>query len=60
MVAENRGNLKPETMSAIDSLKDLRDQIAHGKDNGTGIHIVERYFVGAKDYASTVSSVVLL
>lgn len=36
--------LTDEEKLSIDSLKALRDQIAHGKDNNTGYLIVSRYF----------------
>lgn len=38
-----------EETSAIDSLKNLRDQAAHGKDNNTGYVVVTRYFKAVED-----------
>lgn len=43
-----------ETRSAVDSLKDLRDQLAHGKDNGTGLVTVLKYYAGAKRYIANM------
>ena len=39
---------KIENLSAIDSLKTLRDQIAHGKPNGTGFITVRDYYNKSK------------
>lgn len=36
--------MSPEEKEAINSLKTLRDDIAHGKHNGTGYMVVKRYF----------------
>lgn len=44
---------------AVDSLKTLRDQIAHGHRNGTGLSIVEGYFSCAKVFVQEFSIVVL-
>lgn len=41
-----------ENMSAVDSLKDLRDQIAHGKHNGTGYLTVKEYYNRSKLFVS--------
>lgn len=49
-----------ENISAIDSLKTLRDQIAHGKPNGTGYITVRDYYTRSKrfvlDFATVVNS----
>ncbi|MGV6848971.1 MAG: HEPN domain-containing protein [Marinibacterium sp.] len=51
---------RPENVSAIDSLKALRDQIAHGKPNGTGYMTVKDYYERSKrfvlDFAAVVGS----
>lgn len=48
----------PESLSAIDSLKTLRDQIAHGKPNGTGYMTVKNYYVKSKRFVSDLALVV--
>lgn len=40
-------HLTEENLSAIDSLKNIRDQLAHGGDNGTGFTVIRRYFESA-------------
>jgi len=45
---EIKATTAPENIDAIDSLKTLRDQIAHGKQNGTGYSIVQHYFSSAR------------
>lgn len=45
--------------SAVDSLKTLRDQVAHGAYNGTGFTTVEGYYVGAKRFVEAVSDELL-
>lgn len=44
---------------AVDSLKTLRDQVAHGRRNGTGFTIVKGYFKNAKLFVRKYSLVVL-
>ncbi|WP_155984359.1 HEPN domain-containing protein [Paracoccus pantotrophus] len=44
---------------AVDSLKTLRDQFAHGRRNGTGFTIVKAYFDNAKIFVQKFSVVVL-
>ncbi|WP_147335682.1 HEPN domain-containing protein [Pseudotabrizicola alkalilacus] len=44
---------------AVDSLKTLRDQVAHGKRNGTGFSVVQGYYLNSKRFVRAVSSVVL-
>lgn len=44
---------------AVDSLKTLRDQIAHGHRNGTGFSVVNGYFDSAKSFIQKFSTVVL-
>ena len=45
--------------SAVDSLKALRDQVAHGKTNGTGFNIVRQYYQELKPFLETVGKVIL-
>ncbi|MEE4208011.1 MAG: HEPN domain-containing protein [Parvularcula sp.] len=52
-------NLSPADLEAVDSLKTLRDQIAHGRPNGTGFRTVEQYYSSAKRVISEISSVIL-
>ena len=47
-----------ENISAVDSLKTLRDQIAHGKPNGTGYMTVRDYYVKSKRFVGDFASVV--
>lgn len=55
-----KNNTKPENISAVDSLKTLRDQIAHGKPNGTGYMTVKDYYSRSKrfliDFAAVVTA----
>lgn len=48
-----------EDREAVDSLKTLRDQIAHGKPNGTGLNTVSNYFSGAKRFSNVFGEVLL-
>lgn len=48
----------PENTSAIDSLKTLRDQIAHGKPNGTGYMTVKNYYERSKRFVVDFAAVV--
>jgi hypothetical protein len=43
---------------AVDSLKTLRDQIAHGKPNGTGYLVVKQYFKESCKYIGKLNDVV--
>lgn len=45
-----------EAKNAVDSIKGLRDQLAHGDDNGTGYGTVKRYHAGVRAYARAVFS----
>ena len=49
-----KGGMTPEEINAIDSLKNLRDQIAHGKDNNTGYLVITRYFEAIVDFPQKV------
>jgi hypothetical protein len=42
--------LGDEEQAAIDSLKALRDQIAHGGDNNTGYIVITRYFKAVENF----------
>ena len=44
---------------AVDNLKTLRDNIAHGRHNGTGFYTVKDYFDCAKIFVKKYSIVVL-
>ena len=46
-------------IAAVDSLKTLRDQIAHGKNNGTGYGTVKGYYQRAKAFVVDFNSVIL-
>lgn len=45
--------------SAVDSLKAIRDQIAHGNSNGTGYATVAGYYNDAKAFITKVGNVIL-
>lgn len=55
---EIKAQTPPASMSAIDSLKTLRDQVAHGKPNGTGYMTVKGYYKSSKRFVSDFASVV--
>jgi hypothetical protein len=43
--------------NAVDSVKDLRDQLAHGAENGTGYGVAKTYHVGVRGYAAHLVTV---
>ena len=47
--------MTPEETAAIDSLKALRDQIAHGRDNNTGYVVISRYFEAVISFPEKLS-----
>lgn len=51
--------LDNETVEAIDSLKNLRDILAHGGDNGVSLGTVKRYFSAVDRYAQAMHQVLL-
>lgn len=55
--------IKEETLDAerdaVDSLKTLRDQIAHGRRNGTGFTVVKGYLDSAKIFVRKFSLIVI-
>jgi len=53
-----RGRTDIKNLSAIDSLKTLRDQIAHGKPNGTGYITVKDYYSNTKRFVFDVAAVI--
>lgn len=48
-----------EYIESVDSLKTLRDQIAHGKHNGTGYNVVKKYFNNSKLFVSDMSTIIV-
>lgn len=48
------GAVDDEAKNAVDSIKSLRDQLAHGDDNGTGYGTIKRYHAGVRQYARGV------
>jgi RiboL-PSP-HEPN len=48
-----------EEKEAINSLKTLRDDIAHGKHNGTGYIVVQRYFSESIKFIQKLDNIVL-
>jgi hypothetical protein len=51
-----KASLTEEQMTSIDSLKALRDQIAHGKDNNTGYLVISRYFDAIIDFPEKLAT----
>jgi len=43
--------------NAVDSIKDLRDQLAHGAENGTGYGVAKMYHAGVRGYAEHLVAV---
>ncbi|MDO6458813.1 hypothetical protein Q4494_17155 [Celeribacter halophilus] len=54
-----KAQTSPENIAAVDSLKTLRDQIAHGKPNGTGYTTVKTYYTNSKRFISDFANVVI-
>ncbi len=48
--------LSEEELLSIDSLKALRDQIAHGRDNNTGYLVITRYFNAITDFPDKLAA----
>ncbi len=48
-----------EDISSVDSIKTIRDDIAHGKTNGTGLLTVNRYFTGICNFVGHVEKIIL-
>ena len=48
-----------DVLQSIDSLKSIRDDVAHGKHNGTGINIVKNYFDHAVVFSREFQEVIL-
>jgi hypothetical protein len=44
---------------AVDSIKTLRDQFAHGKPNGTGFAIVDGYYALTRSFVQSVSNYII-
>jgi hypothetical protein len=49
-----------EEKEAVNSLKTLRDDIAHGKHNGTGYIVVKRYFSESVQFINKLEKIVLV
>lgn len=47
------------TRDAINSLKTIRDQVAHGKNNGTGIIVINQYFESSVKFIKTIASEII-
>ena len=48
-----------EHLSAIDSLKTIRDQVAHGKHNGTGLTVIKKYFDSVVFFSKEFQDIIL-
>lgn len=56
---EIKGIASQQSMASVDSLKALRDEIAHGKPNGTGFFTVSDYYSNCKSFVSHMRNVIL-
>tara|TARA_R110002051_G_scaffold324562_1_gene422421 strand:- start:458 stop:934 length:477 start_codon:yes stop_codon:yes gene_type:complete len=56
---EIAGHCPRTALESIDSLKNVRDDVAHGKHNGTGLRIVRGYFDDAVKFSTALQNVVL-
>lgn len=52
------GSSKP-SRDAVDSLKTIRDALAHGRDNGTSLSTIKEYYASSKVFIATVDRVIL-
>ncbi len=52
-------NTGAENTAAVDSLKTLRDQIAHGRPNGTGYMTVKDYYTNSKRFVLDFAAVII-
>ena len=50
--------IKDEQRVAIDSIKSLRDELAHGKHNGTGLNTVKGYYSHSKSALKILAEVI--
>lgn len=57
--AQIADNLPPGSTEGVDSLKALRDQVAHGRTAGVGLNVVQGYFQGATQFIERTNDVVL-
>lgn len=48
-----------DVRDSVDSLKTLRDQIAHGHRNGTGFSVVNNYYLHSTQFVRSLSMVVV-
>ena len=53
------GHCNQQVRDSVDSLKTVRDDVAHGKHNGTGIRIVRRYFEDSVKFSVAMQDVIL-
>jgi len=52
-------NTTQRSREAIDSLKTLRDQLSHGRDNGTGLNTIKSYYIESKIVLESINNIVL-
>lgn len=57
--AQIEASASEESRLAIDSLKTIRDQLAHGRDNGTGLVNIKRYFAASCDLIDKLEALLL-
>lgn len=49
----------PKILDSIDSLKNVRDDVAHGKHNGTGLITIREYFRDSVTFSKEMQEVLL-
>lgn len=57
--SEIQQDLDEPVFVAIDSLKTIRDQIAHGNHNGTGLITIKQYYENVVIFCTTMQKVIL-
>lgn len=48
------GNVGDDAKSAVDSIKNIRDQLSHGEDNGTSYGVIRDYHFKVRQYVNVV------
>lgn len=53
------GITESDAKNSVDSLKAIRDQISHGRYNGTGYETVISYYKGSKSFVNNMATIIL-